>query len=158
MRKSIVTAFGLGLLPVAPGTWGTLLGVAVHAAAAQAPRPWDSACLCAALAATIVAGLALCPWAERHFGARDPRPVVLDEVAGYMLTALCLPRWPLPVAMTAAFVSSRVFDVAKPFPIRRLEKLPAGWGVMLDDLLASVYAVGACYLAFWVVRLLAGPN
>ena len=99
-----------------------------------------------ALAIVLVLGLGLAPWAERHWGGKDPREFVLDEVAGMWLVGLLCPHAFLSpgssrlLGVALGFIAFRVFDVAKPWPIRRIERLPGGWGVMLDDLMAAVYA------------------
>lgn len=76
--------------------------------------------------------------AEAHFGRRDPGAVVVDEIAGQMVSLLFLV--PTPSALVVAFVLFRVFDVWKPFPVRRVERLPGASGIMFDDLLAGAYA------------------
>jgi phosphatidylglycerophosphatase A len=80
--------------------------------------------------------------AERFFGRTDPGHVVIDEVAGQVITFLAQPqaswKW-----LLAGFVLFRFFDVVKPFPARRAERLPAGWGIMTDDVLAGLYSLAA---------------
>jgi phosphatidylglycerophosphatase A len=131
--------FGLGLIPFAPGTWGTLGGVVLAVLC-----PSDFA-LVAAAAAVFAVGL---PLAARLKGA-DPGWFVLDEVAAYLLVPLTLGRswW----VWGGAFVFFRIFDIGKPWPIRRLERIPGGWGVMVDDLLAALYAHAALRLLLLVV-------
>ena len=82
--------------------------------------------------------LALCPWAERHFGRKDPGAFVIDEVAGYLVVVAHVGK-PSIEAAVAAFLLFRLFDVVKPPPARQLERLPAGWGILLDDVMAGVY-------------------
>lgn len=93
------------------------------------------------------------PWAKAHFGKGDPGPFVLDEAAGICVTLLAQPATDGHMAWTiaAAFAAFRVFDVLKPPPVRQLEKLPRGWGVLADDLMAGVYANVACQLVLRVV-------
>ena len=148
MRKLIVTACYLGLSPVAPGTVGSLLAVALYVLAAQTPCT-DLLVLCLLL---LFCGLSiwLCPWAEKHFGRKDPSPFVIDEVAGYLLAVLFLPPAPLWVKVVAGFFAARFFDILKPPPARQLEHLPAGWGILLDDLMASVYANAVLQIALRV--------
>lgn len=78
--------------------------------------------------------------AERFFGRIDPSQVVIDEVVGQMITFLARPEasWK---SLLAGFVLFRILDVVKPFPARRAERLPQGWGVMLDDIVAGVYSL-----------------
>jgi phosphatidylglycerophosphatase A len=133
------SGLGLGLVPWAPGTFGTLGGVAIA---------WfcrtDLALLVAA-AAVFVLGQVL---AARLKGA-DPGWFVLDEVAAYLLVPIGLGRgW---LVWGGAFAFFRLFDIAKPWPIRHLERIPGGWGVMLDDLLAAFYAHAALRLLLWLV-------
>jgi len=95
------------------------------------------------------AAVMLGPWAIAHFGRKDPGAFVLDEVAGIFLTMLFLPlRHGMPElwVVLVAFGSFRLFDVLKPPPCRQLEKLPDGWGILLDDLMAAVYANGLSQL------------
>lgn len=117
---------------MAPGTFGTLLGVALAWLAAS--DLW----IAAAAAAVTLLGVPLAAYAERREGRKDPGSFVLDEVAGYLVAVLYLP--PGWTVLGLAFVAFRLFDIAKPWPVRSLERLSGGWGVMLDDLAAGVYA------------------
>jgi phosphatidylglycerophosphatase A len=133
------SAAGLGLLPFAPGTFGTLAGVGLAVIALWAPNP-DVAVLVFAALVTML-GVPLARAAEREAAREDPGWFVLDEVAGFLLAVAFTPLAArTPFVLLAAFVAFRVFDIAKPWPLRRLEKLPRGWGVMADDLAAGVYA------------------
>jgi len=136
------TALGLGVLPVAPGTWSSAgAGGLFVLAALVLPGLWAAVLLGAGVGVTFSAGLALGPWAERRYGRADPRQFVLDEVAGQWLTyALCFWAGRHLAAAAVGFVAFRFFDVWKPFPARQLEKLGARWGVMLDDVAAAFYA------------------
>lgn len=146
-RTLALTAGGLGFLRPAPGTWGTVPPVLVVALLAAAGA--DVPLLYATALVMLVAASAVCVclggFAERRFGRKDASEVVADEVAG-----VCLPLI-AAVAMTdasserllalgVAFALFRLFDISKPWPLRRLEKLPGGWGVLADDLMAGVYA------------------
>jgi len=155
LRTAIVTFFGSGLSPVAPGTAGSLATAAVlYGIALLDPPFWAwQATLLGGLATASVLMVALGPWAVAHFGREDPQPVVLDEVAGVCLTALLLPlRGPHGLlTVVAAFAAFRLFDVTKPPPARQLERLPAGWGILCDDLAAAVYANLVCQIVLrWV--------
>ena len=135
---SIATAFGVGYVPFAPGTFGSAIGLAIWALLPASP---------AAHAAAILVMFAVGAWcgtvAERHFGGTDPGPVVIDEVMGMLLTLFMHPvGWRGAVA---GFFLFRAFDVLKPYPADRLEQLPGGLGVMADDAMAAVYA----NLALW---------
>ena len=136
---AVATALGVGYVPFAPGTFGSLAGlavfVAVRAAGQALGAPWLDL---VAIVVVFVAGAWAATAAESHFGHIDPGPVVIDEVLGMLVTLACI-----PVSVTGAlvgFVLFRVFDVIKPPPCNRLEALPGGWGVMSDDLMAAIYA------------------
>ncbi len=126
------TGFGLGLMPVAPGSFGTLLAVPI---AWGLGGGWGVAV--AALAITLLS-VPLARAAERREGCADPPCFVLDEVAGYLVTMVALPA--TGPHLLAAYAAFRLLDIAKPWPIRRLERLPRGWGVVVDDLMAGAYA------------------
>lgn len=137
-----ITCFGLGYAPVASGTFGTLGGVA---SAALVGWAWPQAFLPILIGLTLVMSLlgALCGgWAEARWGRKDPGQYVLDEVVGYQVAVLWLsyPGWK---HLVAAFFLFRLFDIVKPWPARRLEKLPGGWGIVVDDLVAGAYALAA---------------
>jgi phosphatidylglycerophosphatase A len=145
--KAVASGLGLGYLPMFPGTWASAAAGVMYYLLRQLPAPSWQAALGAAFGAAVVAGLLICPAAQAAFGEHDPRRFVLDEMAGVWLT--CLLFWwrgPLATAV-AAFLAFRILDGLKPFPIRRLEKLPGAWGVMADDLGAAVLSA----LALWVV-------
>lgn len=140
LRLLLVSYGGLGLLPLAPGTWGTLgaaaTGLALLVAWPGATQLWLEVCLGIALVASAVT-IALTPSVERESG-KDPQVVVTDEVAGYFVTLALVAR-PEPAHLVAAFFVFRLLDIVKPWPGRALERLPGGWGVLLDDVLAGVY-------------------
>lgn len=143
----LISAGGLGFAPVAPGSFGTLGGVALAALwGFGAPDHYFLGVLASAAAVAAV-GVPLGHWAERHYGRKDPQRYVLDEVAGYLLAAAWwapqagFPRgFPGWTTLGAAFFLFRLTDVLKPPPARRLERLPGGWGILLDDLAAGVWA------------------
>jgi len=131
----IATCGYLGYSPVAPGTVGSVAGLLVFGAVRWTGSIWVEL---GAIAAIFALGVWSGSVAERHFGAVDPAPVVLDEVVGMLITLLMV-----PVTLTGAiagFLLFRVFDVIKPWPAGRLERLPGGLGVMADDAMAAVYA------------------
>jgi phosphatidylglycerophosphatase A len=150
------TSFGLGFMPKAPGTWGTLPAVAMFLAVALwVPAGWQTLTLGAMLAATSAACVVLGNWAEKVFGREDPGQFVLDEVAGFLLTVLIFHPAKLLVdghlaGLTVwAFAVTRVMDIIKVPPARQMESLPGGWGILLDDLMASLYAAGLLHLIYW---------
>lgn len=130
----LATWFGCGLSPIAPGTVGTLGALPLYFIV----RSYGSwAVLATALVVTAVG-----VWASnvvvRETGEKDPQRIVIDEAAGVLLALAAAPMTALGV--TLAVVLFRVFDMTKPFPARRAEKLRAGWGVVVDDLVAGVWA------------------
>ena len=127
--------FYTGLMPWAPGTFGTLMAVPLILALNHLGEFYEGLALLL-LVPTAIWASSLC---ERHLGRSDPPEVVIDEVAGFLLTFFLLPlSW---LTLCLGFVLFRFFDIAKPFPIGWLEKrVRGGTGVVLDDLLAGVYA------------------
>jgi phosphatidylglycerophosphatase A len=130
----IATGLGSGYSPWAPGTAGSVVGLLLFVPLAQTP-------LAAQLAATaLVFGVGV--WAAtataRRTGLKDPGLVVVDEIAG-MWVALLLMPFTLEVAVVA-FFAFRAMDIVKPYPARDLERLPEGWGIMADDVMAGIYA------------------
>jgi phosphatidylglycerophosphatase A len=147
LRVIVATCGGFGYSPVFPGTMGALWGIAlfVPIVVFVDSEPWQSMLIALALLVTCAITIALAPWAERHFQKKDSSVFVTDEVAGFLLTVLLFPAPWLPspnvwITVLWAFPVTRVIDMIKVPPARRLEKLPAGWGVLADDLLGSVYA------------------
>ena len=130
----IATCAFIGYVPVAPGTFGSAAGLVVFFAV----RGTGSARLeLAAIVIVFAVGVWSATVAERHLGDVDPAPVVIDEVAGMLITLAFL-----PVDLTGAlvgFLIFRLFDVVKPWPSSRLERLPGGFGIMADDAMAGVY-------------------
>jgi phosphatidylglycerophosphatase A len=124
---AVATGLGSGCAPVAPGTAGSLVGLALA---------WP---YLAATAAVSGLGVVAAGRAEALLGSKDPGRIVIDEIAGMLVTLIGVPpTWPL---LAAGFLLFRVFDILKPFPCRWAERrLPGGLGVMTDDLLAGAYA------------------
>jgi phosphatidylglycerophosphatase A len=143
LRYLLITSGGLGLSPVAPGTAGTLGGVAL-AVLLQATLP-EHTILCWWIAAAVLFafGCTTSAFVARTFGKEDPGAFVLDEVVGYLLTVALyasLRAVPDATGHACAFVAFRVFDVVKLQPARRLEDLPGAFGIMADDQMAGIYA------------------
>lgn len=132
----LALGFGAGLAPVAPGTFGSILGLGLGLAALQAGW-WF------ALAATVlvtVAGVWICGESARKLGVHDHPAIVWDEVAGMMLVLLAAPATGWGIAV--AFGLFRLFDVWKPWPIRQIDHgMHGGLGIMLDDVMAALLAV-----------------
>ncbi len=137
----IATWFGSGLLPKAPGTWGSLAALPAGALLVWAGGPW-------ALVAGVVVALLLGLWATSLYAVRtgrdDPSDVVIDEVAGQWLALL--PAGLDPLLFAVAFVAFRAADIAKPWPVGWIDrKVKGATGVMADDLAAAAYAAFATY-------------
>lgn len=162
MKLWLAQGLGVGRIPVAPGTFGSLLGLLWFALLLQGGRFW-------VLAVGSLAGLAasvwLCDAAEKVLGQKDPGSVVLDEIAAIPLCFLAWVglvlgqsgawpgvayfcsghTWPLTLGV---FVAFRFFDVIKPWPVRQSQALPGGWGITVDDALAAVYVNGVTVLVY----------
>jgi phosphatidylglycerophosphatase A len=127
--------FGAGLAPFAPGTFGSLVGLGFAVALAPLGLWWNVV----AIVAAVAAGVWICGESARRLGVHDHPAIVWDEVAGMMIAMLAAPAawWGAPLA----FVLFRVFDIAKPWPIREVDHgMGGGAGIMLDDVLAGVFA------------------
>jgi len=159
IRKLLVTGLGTGYLPIAPGSWGSaavaVLFVLIAWGSGYRADCVSGSMVVIALAASIIC-VALGPFAEKAFGRKDPPQVTIDEWAGQAVTYTLLPLGVgLSGAVTTAgvgFVVFRILDIIKPPPSRQLEKLPDGWGVLLDDLAAGLYANLICQvlLRWWM--------
>jgi len=140
VARALATWFGCGLVPKAPGTAGSIGAIPLYLLAARAGQ--------GGVAAAAVVTTAVGTWAAsvvaRELGVKDPQLVVIDEVAGMLVTMLPVrhPGWP---AVAAGLVAFRLFDIVKPWPARSLERLPGGWGIVMDDIAAGVY--GAAVMA-----------
>lgn len=164
-----IATFGVGYLPLAPGTWGSLVGVGIYllirtmetnAAIYFLHKDWNAEQTMSWMhAINSVALLLFCPlgiWASsraaRIFQTKDPQKIVVDEVIGQLIVFVFVPflySWKL---ILAGFVLFRLFDIWKPYPIRSLENLPAGIGVCADDILAGVYG-GACLSVLYAISI-----
>jgi phosphatidylglycerophosphatase A len=131
------TWFGCGFAPMAPGTVGSLAAIPLAALVMWLGGPWP---LAAVAVGVLIVGIWSTGIYARAAGIVDPHEAVVDEVAGQCLTLTVVPLAPLPYLI--GFLLFRAFDVIKPFPIRWLErKLPGGYGIMLDDIAAALYAM-----------------
>jgi phosphatidylglycerophosphatase A len=137
---AVGTFLGAGLIKPGPGSWGSAAAALLWLAAGRAvtPGPLAWLTLAAALAALAI-GIPAATRVEQESGREDPGHVVIDEVAGQWI-ALIHSRVNLS-HLLAGFLFFRLFDIVKPWPARQLEGLPAGWGIMLDDVAAGVYAL-----------------
>jgi phosphatidylglycerophosphatase A len=133
LAVAIATSAGAGYFPVAPGTVGSAVGIVIYLLTRHMAPSWQIGLL----VATSFIGLWAADAAARHFQREDPSHVVIDEVAGQLMTLLLL-----DVGVTGAaigFVVFRILDIIKPWPARQLESLHGGLGIMADDLMAGVY-------------------
>jgi phosphatidylglycerophosphatase A len=141
----VATFFGVGRLKPGPGTWASLATVFVWALLSWriplADRTW--ATIVAAAVVTLI-GIPAATRVARASGLKDPQFVVIDEVAGQLVALIAVPlAWK---TFLAGLILFRVFDILKPFPIRRLERLPEGTGIVVDDLGAGLYALAIMHL------------
>ena len=137
MRKIVLfvaTGAGTGYSPIVPGTAGSAAGLLLYALLARLPTPG----YVVAVAATALAGVWAADQAERIFAHKDDRRITVDEVAGMLVSLVALPVR-IDVALSAFFLF-RLFDIVKPPPVRALEGLGGGLGVVADDLAAGIYA------------------
>ena len=139
--RALATLFGLGYLPYAPGTFGTIGAAGVYALLLRHLDWTQFAVFCAAFT---VAAVFVCGMEARAAGEKDPQTIVMDEAAGFWTAMLFSSGGAVEIA--AGFVLFRLFDIVKPFPSRRIENLPGGWGIVLDDVYAGILA-GAGLLA-----------
>ena len=149
---ALATGFGAGFAPIAPGTFGAIEGAAVFIAFIAVTRrlPLSPSASFILLVILNVMLFLVGVWASNRAceisGIKDPSQVVVDEVSGQLIALTPLFASPSVAGVIAAFVLFRLFDIFKPYPIRKLEGLPAGFGVMSDDALAGVYAAVIVFL------------
>ena len=144
---AIGTFFGAGLLKPGPGTYGSIAAVLLWYAAAHTLHPSPVALAIGTAIAAVIATLIGIPAATivaRESGREDPGHVVIDEVAGQLIALIAIPAdWQHAALSLLLF---RLFDILKPPPIRHLERLPAGTGIMLDDVAAGLFALAVAQL------------
>jgi phosphatidylglycerophosphatase A len=134
----VATWFGCGRAAWAPGTMGTIGALPLYLLVVRGGR----VCVAAAAVAVVLAGVWAASVVAREVGKKDPQFVVVDEVAGLLVTMIPMGAlsWP---GLVTGFVLFRTLDILKPWPIRQFEKLPGGWGIVLDDVVAGVFASAA---------------
>jgi phosphatidylglycerophosphatase A len=151
-RPIIASCFGLGYSPIMPGTCGALVGLAIYfpLALVVPSEPLQTVLIAVALLIWCWITVDFGEWAETYYQRKDSQVFVTDEVAGFLFTVLLfhLPQQPVWTALWA-FPVTRIIDILKVPPARRLEKLPAGWGVLADDLLGSIYAAIVLHAGYW---------
>ncbi|MGO9325964.1 MAG: phosphatidylglycerophosphatase A [Terracidiphilus sp.] len=148
---AVATFFGSGLLKPGPGTWGSIAAVLLWAAFAWLAHPSRLMLVIALLigiALATILGVPAATIVERQSGRHDPGFVVIDEVIGQWIALLFSPvDWRHGLIALLLF---RLFDIVKPFPVRQFERLPAGWGIVFDDVAAGLYALGiASLIRIW---------
>ena len=168
MKLWVAQGFGVGRIPVAPGTFGSVVGVLWFGLLLLTGSMW---LFVAGTIAAIALSVWLCGVAEKTLGQTDPGSVVLDEIAAIPVCFLgwvavlvfktgalpgvaqffSAPTWPLTLGV---FVAFRFFDVAKPWPVYQSQSLPGGWGVTIDDVLAAVYVNVVVLLVYAAKTLL----
>ena len=139
------TFFGVGRLRPGPGTWASAVTVLLWTALAHALAPplRTPVVLILAVLATLI-GIAAATRVARGSAMKDPQFVVIDEVAGQLVTLIAVPlAWR---SFLAAFILFRIFDILKPPPVRQLEAIPEGTGIVLDDIAAGLYALFVVHL------------
>ena len=165
----VATACGLGYAPIAPGTFGSLAGIAVYCGTFKLGELWIRAATrsgaevlpppetvafvleCVVALALVFLGVWSSDRVAAHSGIKDPQIVVLDEVSGQQLSLLLATKFGTALSwkyLLLGFILFRLFDIWKPFPARQAESLPGGWGIMADDWIAAVYAG----IGLWIAR------
>jgi phosphatidylglycerophosphatase A len=136
----VATFFGIGRMRPGPGTWGSATTVVLWAATAYALPPALRIPVVIALALLVtLIGIPAATQVSRASGVKDPQFVVIDEVAGQLIALIGAPlAWK---TFLAGFILFRGFDIVKPPPVRQLERLPEGTGIVLDDVAAGIYAL-----------------
>ena len=133
LLKGIATLGFVGYLPIAPGTWGTLAGLAFFMCFRLSFQLYLSATVFCIIVGMIASGIA-----EQMIGEQDSSHIIIDEFTGFLISVIALPQ--TPGYVIAAFLLFRFFDILKPVPIRTVERLlPGGIGIMSDDIIAGIF-------------------
>ncbi len=147
-RLIVLLSTGLysGFSPIAPGTAGTIVGAGLYLAISRLPGFYYGI--------TVVIFLFVSCWlsgmAEGIFGKKDSERIVIDEIGGFLVTMVFLP--PAPLNMLAGGLLFRFFDIAKPFPINRLQNLKGGFGVVADDVVAGIYSNLVLHICLFLLK------
>jgi phosphatidylglycerophosphatase A len=141
----IATLFGVGRIKPGPGTWGSASAALIWFALAKyIPAVWQPGTLGGLAAFAVAIGIPAATRVARASRVKDPQFVVIDEVAGQWITLLFAPMaWK---TIVAGFILFRAFDIVKPPPVRQLERLPEGTGIVVDDIAAGIYALAVLQL------------
>jgi phosphatidylglycerophosphatase A len=143
----MATLFPIARIPIAPGTFASLVTTVL----VYFIKPYWEAPLyiqLAVIAIIFIVGIPASDVAEKHFNKKDPGSCVIDEVVGQMITLLLVP-YKISFYVVGFFLF-RFFDILKPFPIRKLEKIPGGLGIMIDDVMAALYALALLQLYIYI--------
>ena len=143
----IATFFNVGKFPLAPGTLASLITTVVFYVVNVRLQPSIYAQI-ATIAILFFIGIPAASAAEKHYERKDPGQCVIDEVPGQMLSLLFVPY--SPGLYVAGFFLFRFFDIIKPFPVKQVDRIPGGFGVMFDDILAGLYALGTLHLILYI--------
>jgi len=142
----ISLGFGSGLMPKAPGTFGTLVAIPVFILLSQ----FNIWLYCALTLLITVAGIYLCSYTSKALGVHDHSGIVVDEIAGYLITMIAVPAdvyWIL-----LGFILFRIFDILKPWPISWIDKnLQGGFGIMFDDVIAGVFSLICLQIIMYLI-------
>jgi phosphatidylglycerophosphatase A len=141
----LATFFGIGRLRPGPGTWGSGATMLLWAGLARALSPsWRTPAAIALAVLIALIGIPAATRVARGSGVKDPQFVVIDEVAGQLVALIAVPlAWK---SFLAGFILFRIFDIVKPPPVRQLEAIPEGVGIVLDDVAAGLYALATMHL------------
>ncbi len=145
VRLFIATMAGVGFIPFASGTWGTLATIPLWAALVRfAPPAWYLPVTLVVILSSVWA----CGPCERVYGRKDPSQAVADEMSGYLVTMAFVPAglW----TAIAGFFVFRLTDIVKPWPARRFESLPGGLGIVADDVMAGVWGCAIMHAGLWL--------
>lgn len=138
--KILSTIFGVGYLPYFPGTWASLVGLGVYFLLR------NNIVVYVILSVVILLlGFLVCQKAEKKFAAKDSRFIVIDELAAVLILLMLVPKETF--FLFIAFLIFRVFDIIKPYPIKKIENFTGSWGIMLDDVMAAFYTLCVIWAA-----------
>ncbi|MGD9819064.1 MAG: phosphatidylglycerophosphatase A [Desulfomonilaceae bacterium] len=151
VKAGLCSGFWLGYSPVASGTVGTIPAIIFYLwVARNFSASLQTLMLLLGLIMVSILTVALGPWAESYWNKKDPSKFVLDEVAGFLFTVLFFRTPDMTLTFIWAFLATRFFDIVKPPPAFQAQSAPGGWGILLDDLIASFYAAIFLHMANWV--------
>jgi len=148
--NTLASFFYIGYIPVAPGTWASLLAVIIWIF-----LPVESALIRTIIVSSaILIGIFVAHLSEIYSGIVDPSYIVIDEVAGMWLALLLIPQIRFPEQLPlffVAFVVFRFFDITKIYPINKLEQIGGGFGIIIDDIVAGIFTAITVNLILWIV-------